>query len=225
MPDVTLNERDTKLVQWLNEAYAKEAELEADLTAHIALTEKQSYKKRLRKHLTETRDHKRRVASRIKRLGGGTVVAPNVPEFPARLARSPARPWRRSRGRSVAHARRSPTRPRRSFAMRRRSFARNTSRSRSTPGSSRSPRRWDRETVQLAKAIRRDEERMAKFLDAELGRLVKDVVRKQVPRDQRPTRSSRSGSRRRPHPRRDALLAPAPRGLPPRQPSAHRSRD
>jgi hypothetical protein len=43
-----LNERDTKLVQWLNEAHAKEAELEADLTAHIALTEKRPYKKRLR---------------------------------------------------------------------------------------------------------------------------------------------------------------------------------
>ena len=26
-----LNERDTTLVRWLNEAYAKEAELEADL--------------------------------------------------------------------------------------------------------------------------------------------------------------------------------------------------
>ena len=35
-----LNERDAKLVQWLNEAYAKEAELEADLTAHISLTQK-----------------------------------------------------------------------------------------------------------------------------------------------------------------------------------------
>ena len=61
-----MNERDRKLAQWLGEAHAKEAELEADLTAHIALTEKQSYKKRLRKHLTETKDHKRRVASRIK---------------------------------------------------------------------------------------------------------------------------------------------------------------
>ena len=42
-----LNESASKLVQWLNEAHAKEAELEADLTAHIGLTEKASYKKRL----------------------------------------------------------------------------------------------------------------------------------------------------------------------------------
>ena len=51
MPEA-LNQRDTKLVQWLNEAHAKEAELEADLTAHIALTQKKPYKKRLQQHLT-----------------------------------------------------------------------------------------------------------------------------------------------------------------------------
>jgi ferritin-like metal-binding protein YciE len=68
----TLNERDAKLVRWLSEAHGKEAELEADLTAHITLTQKPAYKKRLQQHLKETRDHKRRVASRIKQLGGPT---------------------------------------------------------------------------------------------------------------------------------------------------------
>ena len=68
----TLNERDTKLVRWLGEAHSKESELEADLTAHITLTQKQAYKKRLQQHLKETRDHKRRVAARIKQLGGPT---------------------------------------------------------------------------------------------------------------------------------------------------------
>src|SRR6476659_10139400 len=86
----TLNARDAKLVQWLTEAYSKEAELEADLTAHIGLTQKQSYKKRLRKHLTETRDHKRRVASRIKSLGGGSPAAgrsiPGVPGLVGEVA-------------------------------------------------------------------------------------------------------------------------------------------
>src|SRR5437764_3962979 len=80
MPDGSLNKRDTKLVQWLGEAHAKEAELEADLTAHIALTQKASYKKRLRAHLTETKNHKRQVAARIKKLGGspggGSGVVP-----------------------------------------------------------------------------------------------------------------------------------------------------
>jgi hypothetical protein len=50
----------------------------------------------------------------------------------------------------------------------------------------------DRETAQLAKRIRREEERMAKFLDAELTRLVKEVVRAEIPRDQRASTTSRS---------------------------------
>jgi Domain of unknown function (DUF892) len=56
----------------------------------------------------------------------------------------------------------------------------------------------DKETAQLAKSIRRDEERMAKFLDAELRRLVGEVVRAEIPRDQRATarRSTRSARSR-----------------------------
>jgi ferritin-like metal-binding protein YciE len=76
-----LNARDAKLVQWLNEAHVKEAELEADLVAHISLTQKPAYKKRLKQHLTETRDHKRKVAARIKKLGG-TAEKPTVPVVP-----------------------------------------------------------------------------------------------------------------------------------------------
>jgi rubrerythrin len=67
----------------------------------------------------------------------------------------------------------------------------------------------DRETAQLAKSIRRDEERMAKFLDAELTRLVKDVVRAEIPRDQRPTtrRRSRRSTRRTTSSRRSSSAA------------------
>src|ERR1700760_2062557 len=78
-----LNERDAKLVQWLNEAYAKEAELEADLTAHIGLTKKAPYKKRLQQHLKETREHKRTVARRIKALGAKASTAPALPGVPS----------------------------------------------------------------------------------------------------------------------------------------------
>ncbi len=54
----------------------------------------------------------------------------------------------------------------------------------------------DRDTARLAVSIRRDEERMAKFLDAELIRLVKDVVRAEVPRQLRQKPRARSTSRR-----------------------------
>lgn len=46
-----LNERNAKLVQYLNEAYGKERELEVALQAHIAMTTKAPYKKRLQAHL------------------------------------------------------------------------------------------------------------------------------------------------------------------------------
>ena len=71
MPPKTkeLNERDTKLVEWLNEAHVKESELEGALPGHIGLTQKAAYKKRLQQHLKETREHKRSVARRIKALG------------------------------------------------------------------------------------------------------------------------------------------------------------
>jgi hypothetical protein len=55
----------------------------------------------------------------------------------------------------------------------------------------------DRDTAQLAKTIRRDEDRMATFLDAELRRLVKDVVRSEVPRDQQANGTRRRTTRRR----------------------------
>ena len=66
-----MNERDTMIVQWLGEAHTKEAELEADLTAHIALTQKDAYKKRLQGPPEgDPRAQARRRSGRIKKLGG-----------------------------------------------------------------------------------------------------------------------------------------------------------
>src|SRR2546421_11209306 len=213
MPDLKLNQRDAKLVQWLNEAHAKEAELEADLTAHIALTEKPSYKKRLRQHLTETRDHKRRVASRIKQLGGSAVAGPSLPGVPDAVGEVA--------GKAVAAVKTQVGTARAAVNSQVETQLRNAQEelreehveiaiySRITAFAEEV---GDRETAQLAKSIRRDEERMAKFLDAELVRLVKDVVRKQIPRDQRPTRSTRRRSRRTTASRRTATSRRTTRG-------------
>ena len=134
-----LNARDAKLVQWLQEAHAKEAEVEADLKAHIALTEKQSYKKRLRRHLTETREHKRQVARRIKQIGGSVDGGP----VPGAVPTLPARPSRQSRAKPAPFAPPSRTRPRPTCETHRRSCGRRTSRSRSTDESRRSRSRWE----------------------------------------------------------------------------------
>ena len=65
-----LNARDTKLVQYLNEALTKEKQLEQALEAHIAMTTVATYRKRLKEHLTETKRHAREVERRVKKLGG-----------------------------------------------------------------------------------------------------------------------------------------------------------
>jgi ferritin-like metal-binding protein YciE len=191
-----MNERDRKLVQWLGEAHAKEAELEADLTAHIALTEKQSYKKRLRQHLTETKDHKRRVASRIKKLGGSPNAGPNIPGVPNVVGEAAGKAVAAVKG-QVGTARALTTQQPETHVRNAQEELReehveiaiyNRIEALATEVG-------DRETAQLAKSIRRDEERMAKFLDAELKRLVKDVVKAEIPRDQRANGGRRTGRR------------------------------
>ncbi len=87
MPDQTT--REEKLVQLLNEAYAKERELEVALEAHLEVTTRADYEKRLRQHLKETKSHATKVASRIKQLGGTaeTISLPG-PEGATKAAQS-----------------------------------------------------------------------------------------------------------------------------------------
>ena len=193
-----LNERDAKLVQWLNEAHAKEAELEADLTAHIALTEKQSYKKRLQQHLKETKDHKRRVASRVKKLGGSATSGPSRPGVPNVVGEAAGKAVAAVKG-QVGTARAAVTEQAETHMRNAQEELREEhveiaiyTRLEVFAGEV-----GDREIAQLARGIRRDEERMAKFLDSELRRLVKDVVKAEVPAKQRPSHRRSSGAARR----------------------------
>ena len=71
--------KQSKLVQYLSEAYAKERELETALEAHIAITTRKPYEKRLRAHLKETKAHARDLERRIKKIGGsGPQLADKV---------------------------------------------------------------------------------------------------------------------------------------------------
>jgi ferritin-like metal-binding protein YciE len=192
----TLNARDAKLVQWLTEAYSKEAELEADLTAHISLTEKMTYKKRLRKHLTETRDHKRRVASRIKQIGG-SVTTSTLKGVPKPVGEAAGKAVAAVKGQvGVARAVVSPQAETHLRNAQEELREEHVEIAIYTRIEAFATEVGDKDTAQLAKSIRRDEERMAKYLDAELVRLVKDVVRAEIPRDQRATPRRRSTRRR-----------------------------
>ena len=67
--------REAKLIQYLNEAYGKEKELETALKAHISMTTRDAYKKRLREHLKETSAQAKGLERRIKQLGGKAEIA------------------------------------------------------------------------------------------------------------------------------------------------------
>lgn len=184
--DKTPNERDTKLIQWLNEAHVKEAELEADLTAHIALTEKKSYKKRLQDHLKETREHKRSVARQIKRLGGTATDAPVRPGVPNIVGEAAGKTVAAVKG-QVGTARALVTHQPETHLRNAQEELReeHVEIAIYTRIEALAEQVGNTDVAKLAKGIRREEERMAKYLSAELPRLVKDVVREEIPRDQR----------------------------------------
>src|SRR3954469_17081531 len=189
-----LNARDAKLVQFLNEAHAKEAELEADLTAHISLTQRAPYKKRLQEHLKETRDHKRRVASRIKQLGGQAtqgVRAPGVPDAVGELA-----------GKGIAAVKGQVGVARAALTEQAETHLRNAREELReewveigtyTAIEAFATEVGDKDTAKLARDIRRDEEKTARYLEKLSPQLVKEVVKNEIPRDQR----AQSGGRRR----------------------------
>src|SRR4051812_31900987 len=193
-----LNARDAKLVQFLNEAHAKEAELEADLTAHISLTQKAPYKKRLQQHLTETKNHKRQVAQRIKQLGGQAtagVRAPGVPDAVGELA-----------GKGIAAVKGQVGIARAALTEQAETHLRNAREELReeyveigtyTAIEAFANEVGDKDTAKLARDIRRDEQKTADYLERLIPQLIKDVVKAEVPRDQRAqSRSRRSSSKR-----------------------------
>src|SRR5436190_16718583 len=194
-----LNARDAKLVQFLNEAHAKEAELEADLTAHISLTQKAPYKKRLQQHLTETKNHKRRVAQRIKQLGGDAttgVRAPGIPDAVGELA-----------GKGIAAVKGQVGMARAAVTEQAETHLRNAREELReeyveigtyTAIEALANEVGDKDTAKLARDIRRDEQKTADYLERLIPQLVKDLVRNEIPRDQRSQngRSRSSGARR-----------------------------
>ena len=106
---------DAKLVQYLNEAYGTEKRLETSLEAHIAMTAKASYRKRLREHLTETKRTPARCSG-----GSSSWVAPprRSPYRGPTGSRRPPRPcsaarrrrWRSPRDRCTRCGERARTR-------------------------------------------------------------------------------------------------------------------
>jgi ferritin-like metal-binding protein YciE len=169
-----LNERDAKLVQYLNEAYGKEKELETSLEAHIAMTTKAPYKKRLKQHLKETKSHAKQLERRIKKLGGGGHAIQTVVAKATAAAKGPLHAVRGS-GEQEKMLKNAKTEyfnehEEISTYLAIEIFAAKVS---------------DKETAKLARDIRREEERMAKFLEGQIKSLSGAVATAEVPAAQR----------------------------------------
>ena len=183
----TLTDRDNKLVQYLNEAYGKEKELEAALEAHIGMTTRAPYKRRLQQHLRETKDHARRVERRIKQLGGDPQTLQRLSGKATAALKGPVHALRGSGEdeRLLKNAKTQYSEEAEEIATYSaiEVFAESVS---------------DRDTAKLARAIKRDEERMAGYLERLIPQLTRAVVRAEVPSDQRSNgrrRSRRASSR------------------------------
>jgi ferritin-like metal-binding protein YciE len=181
-----LNERDAKLVQYLVEAHGKERELETALKAHIELTTKMPYKKRLRKHLTETRDHANRLERRIKQLGGADElggVAANAQAVAGKTVALAKGPLHALRGTSeqetmLKNAKTEYFNEAEEIAT-------------YTAIEALAEKVGDKETAKLARSIKSDEQRMAKFLEGQIISLAKAVATDEVPAKQRGASASR----------------------------------
>lgn len=178
-----LNERDAKLVQYLSEAYGKERELETALQAHIAMTTRAPYKKRLKQHLRETKGHAKAVERRIKKLGGGGQLTQTAIGKVMAAAKGPLHAVRGG-GEQEKMLKNAKTEyfnehEEISTYLAIEIFAEKVS---------------DKETAKLAREIRREEERMAKFLESQIKSLTGAVVAEDVPAKQRKA-SSNAGKR------------------------------
>src|SRR5215210_5047531 len=191
--------RDTKLIQYLNEAYGKEKELETALQAHIQMTTKAPYKKRLQEHLRETKRHAKEVERRIKKLGGKAdlVQAPGpevVTEAASAVTSAASKAVSAAKG--PLHAIRGTSEPEKMLKNAKTEYW-NEFEEIATYAAieALAEEVGDKDTAKLARKIRREEERMAKFLERQIPQLTKAVVREEIPSSERKATRRRSSSR------------------------------
>src|SRR4051812_42792707 len=198
-----LSTRDAKLIQYLNEAYGKEKELETALQAHIKMAKRPPYKKRLQDHLKETKAQAKGLERRIKALGGKAERTPvPVPGPQAAVEAATAVTAAATKAMSAA---KGPI-----HALRGTGEAEKQLKNAKTE-------LWNEyeeignyqaiealaeslnnaETAKLAREYRRQEERMATFLLKLIPQLTKAVVTEEVPAAERRKPAAAASSRSR----------------------------
>jgi ferritin-like metal-binding protein YciE len=181
--------REAKLIQYLNEAYGKEKELEAALKAHISMTSRDAYKQRLREHLKETSAQAKGLERRIKQLGG-KAEAVNLPgpdvasEAAAKVTAAAKKGVALAQGplhaiRGTGEAEKLLKNAKTELFNEFEEIANYLAIEELANGL------YDRDTAKLAREFRRQEERMAGFLQKLIPQLAKQVVRDEVPARER----------------------------------------
>jgi ferritin-like metal-binding protein YciE len=183
MPDP--NERDAKLIQYLSEAYGKERELEVALQTDIAMTTKAPYKKRLQEHLRETKAHAKALDRRIRKLGGGGQTVASLVGKATAVAKGPLHLIRGSgeQEKLLKNAKTQFTAEQEEIStyLAIEVFANKVG---------------DSETAKLARDIRKEEERMAKFLETQIRQLAGATALEEVPAAQRRTPAKKRASKK-----------------------------
>jgi ferritin-like metal-binding protein YciE len=175
--------RELKLIQYLNEAYGKEKELETALKAHIPMTTRPPYKKRLQDHLKETRAQEKNLERRIKQLGGKAdqgVVA-EAADTVASVAKKSV-----SFAKGPMHALRGTGENEKMLKNAKTEYFNEHEEIATYTGiEALAEALDDPETAKLAREHRRQEERMAKFLEKQIPQLTKAVVTEEIPANER----------------------------------------
>jgi len=184
---------NAKLIQYLTEAHGKETELLESLAAHIQIATRPVYKKRLQDHLKETRQHAKLVQRQVKKLGGdvgsgvvskAATAAVGVPKLAAAGVKGAGHVLRGTgeEEKQLKNAKTEYFNEHEEIANYRAIEALATA-------------LGDKDTAKIAKGIRREEERMAAFLEKQIPMLTKEVVKAEVPKSGRARASGRSTGR------------------------------
>ena len=168
-----------KLVQYLTEAYGKEKELETSLTAHIGMAARAPYKKRLQEHLKETKQHSKLVERRLKKLGGAGITG-KANELLSRGVATAKGPLHAVRG--TGEAEKQLKNAKTEYSEEHEEIATYLA------IEVLATELGDKETAKVAKGIRREEERMASFLEKQIPVLTKEVVKAEIPASERNAR-------------------------------------
>src|SRR4051794_33121254 len=151
------------------------------------MTTRAPYKKRLQQHLRETKDHAKQLERRIKKLGGTADAGSELPgpeAVTATVANIAGRAIAAAQG--PIHALRGTGEAEKMLKNAKDEYHEEAEEIATYPPTGPlAPAVGDREPAKPAKTTRRDEERMASFLEKQTPQLVKAVAKEEIPASER----------------------------------------